>query len=271
MITVSGANFDISTIAGDYPETGVERQVLDKMSASRRNYGYDNLSQLKFELNLRKETVNAAEALNVSGLSFANFDDSKCNRQYWDRTENGGFRLANGAKPGEAISDIYINGDKYATECATAMQIVYYKALLGVYGEKLFDKLFPKIYLMNWMIREPLLKDLGSMKKVTDSLIGDRGYFVNEDVDPKTPEWQGENVIVLPDSLYYGHGIGIKTADEIIEALNLNRKRNATQSAYLLDSAARPDFKELSEAAQNNDTSMTRLVWKPFPLPISPL
>ncbi|MDR1116994.1 MAG: protein-glutamine gamma-glutamyltransferase [Oscillospiraceae bacterium] len=274
MIIISGAPLDISAISGAYPENSVQRQLLGTMSASGEKYQYDSLNQLKFELNLRNEIVNAARALYKSQLNFAGFHDSRCNPEFWDRTRNGGFTLKSGAKPGEAITDIFINGGEYATECATAMVIVYYKALLSVYGNELFDKLFPKIYLMNWNVPEPLLRDVSTPKKAADVLLGDRGYFINPDVNPATPEWQGENVIVLPDSLYYGHGIGMTTADKIIRALNLNRKEGATQSAYFLDSVGRPNFKKLSDASGTASSSAAprtgSLVWRPFPAPITP-
>jgi protein-glutamine gamma-glutamyltransferase len=246
MIIINRQPFDGSSITELYPEQSVERQLLVSMSESGEHHHYDSLDQLKFELRLRKETVSAAEELYRSKFSFATFYKSKCNTEYWTRTDNGGFMLKEGVKPSDAIRDIFENGSKYATECATAMQIVYYRALLNTFEESLFNKLFPRIYLMNWHSINPLLREIGLPKKRESMLIGDRGYFDNPDVDPKTPEWQGENVILLPGGLYYGHGIGIDTAEKIIHALNANRRKDAVQSAFLLDSTARPDYKKLA-------------------------
>lgn len=274
MITVSGSPFDISALAGAYEDGGVQTQLLSTMSESGGSYQYSDLDQLKFELELRNEIVNAAYALHNSRLNFAVFHDTRCNSDYWDRTSNGGFSLKSGAEPSAAINDIFDNGGQYATECATAIMIVYYKALLEVFGDESFNKTFTRIYLMNWDIREPLLKEAGAPKKVDDMLLGDRGYFMNPDVDPQTPQWQGENVIVLPGSLYYGHGIGLTTADGIIKALNFNRKKGSTTSAYFMDDAGRPDFKTLakkyySPAGESVLASAAgTLVWKPFPAPI---
>lgn len=252
MITIAGRPYDARALRQQYERNSVEAAVLDQLSAGSENYGYDSIDQLKFELMLRKATVEAARALNKSGFDFAVFHKSKCNPKYWERTDNGGFRLKNGASPSAAINDIFRNGDKYATECATAMIIVYYKALITVLGARTFDRLVPNIYLMNWHSLDPLIREVGVPVKVSQKLIGDRAYFKNPDVDPKTPEWQGENVIVLPGGLYYGHGIGIAKAERIIRALNSNRKPDAKTSAYLLDSVSRPAFKKLHKVYQRS-------------------
>ena len=244
MIQIAGSPFDATALTGEFSEYSIERKVLSTMAQSTETYRFDSLDQLRFELTLRREIVKAARALDRSSFAFAVFHYSKCNPKYWERTNNGGFELIEGAKPSEAIRDIYSNGHLYATECATAMVIVYYKALLEVFGDELFDATFPKITLMNWHALDPLLKEVGLPRPVADVLLGDRGYFDNPDVNPETPQWQGENVIVLPDDLYYGHGIGIRTADEIIRALNGNRFEGATQPAEFLDSLARPNFKK---------------------------
>ncbi len=268
MIYISGRLLDASAIMNDYPRGSVEQQLLGIMSQSSHKYDFDSLSQLKFELRMRQETVNSAKALYDSGLVFSVFHKSKCNPAYWDRMQNGGFRLKEGADAARALEDIFINGGEYATECATAMMIVYYKALLNIFKHDAFNKLFPTLILMNWHAIDPLLKEVGKPHKVEDFLYGDRGYFKNPDVDPKTPEWQGENVIVLPDALYYGHGIGISTSEDIINTLNSNRKKDASQSAYFLDTASRPDFNKLA-GVYDRSSQAASLVWSVFPPAIS--
>lgn len=245
MIKISGDNFDIKTIINQYKENSVERKVLDILNLSRKTYDYNSLDELKFEVNLRKNIVSAAFDLNRSKFDFAVFRKSKCNTDYWERTRQGGFLLKDGVKPSDAINDIFKNSNKYATECATAMVIVFYKAVLDSFGDKLFDDSFHKIYLMNWHYMDASL-GLDISDNIVDYLPGDCRYFKNPQVNPLTPEWQGENVIDLGNGKYYGHGIGIGTANEIIEALNKERIIGARKSAYLLDSATRPDFKQLA-------------------------
>jgi protein-glutamine gamma-glutamyltransferase len=98
---------------------------------------------------------------------------------------------------------------------------------------------------MDWHDLDRNLWEIGIMDKEKLYLPGDRRYFVNPDVDPETPYWQGENVINLGKGLYYGHGIGIANADEIVNELNKHRKKDADESARLMDSAARPNFDKL--------------------------
>jgi protein-glutamine gamma-glutamyltransferase len=127
------------------------------------------------------------------------------------------------------------------------MMIIYYKALLNIYPGALFDRTFSEIELMNWHHINKLLREAGLMKKQADSIWGDRRYFVNPDVDPLTPQWQGENVIVLDDEKYYGHGIGISDEKTIMKALNKHRSEDANEPAYLSDAAGRPNFKKLAD------------------------
>jgi protein-glutamine gamma-glutamyltransferase len=245
MIVIDNKPLDPAALTAEYPGDSVEKVIIKILSDSTEKYAYASLEQLKFELRLRREIINAANALNRSGMDFEIFRESRCNTDFWKREEDGGFTLKRGVKASNAIRDIYKNGRKYGTECATAMQIVYYKALLEVFPEEAFNKMFQNIYLMNWHRIESELRETGLMRKAKDFLPGDRRYFANPDVDPETPEWQGENVIDLDNGFYYGHGIGKHRADEIIRALNRNRRPNAEKEAYLMDSVGRPDFKRL--------------------------
>jgi protein-glutamine gamma-glutamyltransferase len=254
MIEISGNAVKPEDLLTDYAPGAIEREIIDQIAKSTERYNYDSIEQFKFEIKMRKEIIDSSYELNKSDIGFATFRKSKCNPDFWNRTEEGGFLLKDGVKASEAIRDIFANGSKYATECATAMMIVYYKALLDIYPETLFNKLFSNIELMNWHHIDKLLKEVGLMKKRMDYLPGDRRYFANPDVDPLTPEWQGENVIDLDGKLYYGHGIGVYNQEMIIKALNENRSDGADESAYLKDTAGRPNFARLADIYLNSNS-----------------
>jgi len=245
MIKIIGSLVDSNTIVNQYTQNGIEWKIASILSSSSEVYRYDSQKQLDFEIKLRKSIVNASKDLDRSKFFFKVFRKSKCNSDYWHRTENGGFTLENGIKPSEAIKDIYIHSSQYGTECSTAIVIVYYKALVDIFPEDLFNKLFSEIYLMNW---QHLDYDFGiaDYMNVADDIPGDCKYFKNPDVDPLTPEWQGENVICLDNDIYYGHGVGILSAKKVIEALNKERNSDSQVSAYLMNSAKRLNFKYLS-------------------------
>ncbi|MFT5874499.1 MAG: protein-glutamine gamma-glutamyltransferase [Clostridium sp.] len=246
MIIISSNIVNVDTFTNEYKEKGIERDIITIMDLSKERYEYDSLKQLQFELKLRKNIVIAAIRLNNSNMAFKTFRKSMCNLDYWDRTDEGGFILKKGITPSAAIEDISINSSKYGTECATAMIIIYYQALLNIFSEKLFNELFPEIQLMNWHYIDDILEEVGYLEKRSAYLPGDRRYFYNPDVNPAKPQWQGENVIDIGKKNYFGHGIGIGNADDIIAALNEYRVDEAKKSAYLLDSAARLDFKYLA-------------------------
>lgn len=245
MISINGNTVAAEELLDQFPGDAPEREMINALADSEEKHRYDSMEQLEFELRLRREIINAANALYKSGMDFEIFRDSKCNEDYWDRQDDGGFTLKDGVKPADAIRDIFKNGREYGTECATAMVMVYYKALLEVFGDEAFNRMFPKIYLMNWHKIDPLLRDVGQPRKSRDFFPGDRLYFTNPDVDPETPEWQGENVIDLGGGVYYGHGVGRGKADYFIKALNSNRRDDADEEAHLMDTAARPNFRRL--------------------------
>ena len=227
------------------PDT-LQRDILKMLMDSSYTYRYASLDHLAAELKIRASTVTAARDLAHSGIKFKVFRDSMANLDYWRRTPEGGFELRGDVKPSDAIQDIYLHGSKYGTECATAMIIVLYKAMLDVMPADTFNRLYSDIYLMNW---KHVDRDLAITMRgeAADLLPGDARYFMNPDVDPVTPEWQGENAYYLGGGRYYGHGIGIETADGIMRSLNAHRKPNATRKAYLDDSGKRQDYLYLSK------------------------
>ena len=249
MISINSQTIAPNVLIQKYSLNPTEQKIINILSSSDHTYRYASEDQLLFEVRLRNSIVNAYVELYKSNFSFKVFRQSVCNTEYWRRTNDGGFLLKQGVNPSDAIKDIYINSSLYGTECATAMVIVYYKALVDVLPEKVFNKLFPQIYLMNW---QHLDRNIGIMdyQNVYDYLPGDGRYFKNPDVNPLTPEWQGENVFDLGDGIYYGHGIGIGRANNFIQALNENRIPGSTKSAYLMTSAKRPNFKHLANLAQ---------------------
>lgn len=255
MIKISGTPIALDMVS-EYADNSIEKKSIEKLNISSRLYEYNSLEQLKFEMNMRVNIIKAAKELYKSRISFRVFRQTMCNGDYWDRTFDGGFKLKDGIKPSEAIKDIFSNGSKYGTECATAIVIVYYKALADIYPEEFFNEMFPKIKLMDWFYDRDLGVDY--YRDQQDYLPGDCRYFKNPQVSPKTPQWQGENTIDLGDGNYYGHGIGIRNAEGIIKVLNSKRKEGATEEASLLDSATRPDFKYLSDRLQKHISSTSR-------------
>jgi protein-glutamine gamma-glutamyltransferase len=245
VIEIKEGNFDYSDFAQRYVRSNAEKNILDIMWASREKYSYESYDELTFEIMLRGETVSASVALHQSGMEFKVFRESRCNPAYWEKTPEGGFLMKRNVSASSAIRDIFENGAKYATECATAMIIVYYKALLGVYPEELYNRLFKRIQLMNWHYVHDLLSEAGYMRTAKDYMPGDRRYVINPDVNPLTPECRGENLIDLGNGRYYGHGIGTGSVEYVIRELNECRREGATRSAYLLDTVGLLNFKLL--------------------------
>ncbi|HNX63797.1 MAG TPA: protein-glutamine gamma-glutamyltransferase [Oscillospiraceae bacterium] len=251
MIIINRTKMDINSILNKYHYDTMQQDIINALNSSETEYKYDSVNQLKFELMLRKEIVKSANELSESGIEFQVFEKSKCNPKYWDRQNDGGFLLKSGVTPSDAIRDIFINASLYATECSTAIVIIYYKALLNVFKKERFNKIFPKIRLKNWHSLDNLLKEGGTLKKENDYLPGDRRYIENPDVDPKLPEYQGENIVDIGHGLYYGHGVGVSNLETIINELNKFRIKHSKKSAFLKDSAARLNFKKLSAVYYN--------------------
>jgi len=220
-----------------------ERRILSQKASSPVVYRYRSPEAFLFELKMRSRIVAAAYAMNASGADFQTFETTRGNGRYWTRTEAGGLRLNEGATPSDAIKDIFVNGRLYGFECATAMVVILYKAALDAMGEDAFNAYFRNLLLYDWQYDNDL--NLISSSDLSEAYPGDVLYFRNPDHDPDKPEWQGENVIKLADDLYFGHGIGIGSGQDMIRALNRTRRPGSTVSAFLDDQVDHPDFEHL--------------------------
>ncbi|MGY4689976.1 protein-glutamine gamma-glutamyltransferase [Salibacterium sp. K-3] len=246
MINISGTPFHPASgwITGD-----TEKRILERLQKDPEPHSYRSAEELRFDIRFRSHIIEAAEAMYQSGASFAVFANIRADPAYWNVTSAGGLRLRYGILPSDALEDIYRNGSAYGFECATAVIIVFYYAALQTIGKPAFNRLFPNLYLYSWHIDT----DLGLQSVRTSFYIpGDIVYFNNPDFDPASPQWRGENAIVLTDDQFFGHGIGITTASEMIRALNELRQPGSEQSAYMTNVVTRADSRRLYRQSRTN-------------------
>jgi protein-glutamine gamma-glutamyltransferase len=242
MILIAGRPFQQSD---KWPTSTTEKIILKRMQDDPNVYAYQSIGELSFELTLRKNIIESAKAMSKGKSRFASFATSRCNPRFWILTNAGGFWLRYNVKPSDAIKDIFINSALYRFDCSTAKVIIYYHATLNSIGENLFNQLFRNIYLYGWHF-DP---DLGIKAFYSNGhfIPGDILYIKNPDFDPKTPWWRGENAVVLEDGKFFGHGLGIRSIDEMIQFLNKKRRPGSNQSAYLTNVITRPDFRRLAD------------------------
>lgn len=223
--------------------SGKQQEIYDYLDRSLSMFEYETSFQLLFEIRLRENIIEASMKLKDSGAAFTSFTYAKFNPVYWTKVPSG-FLLKPNVLPSDAINDIYSNGQEYGFECSTAMVIIFYKAVLDSIRIQDFNYLFRGLLVWNWNY-DP---DLAIITLEGNEFIpGDVVYFMNPDFDK--PIWRGENAVFLGKGLYYGHGIGIGTADEMVKALNTLRKEGAVQSAFMLQQHSRLNFKYLSQFA----------------------
>lgn len=230
--------------------------ILKAMAESRDSYDFPNIDLLAFTVSLRDHTVQAAYLMAEGRARFATFYHSKCNETYWRLTSEGGFDLRSDVSPSAAILDIFNNSGQYAFECATAMVIILLRAVHDTIGTERFDALYRHLYLWDWNEEEHLPLVIEPIADV--GIPGDVRYFKNPEVNPKTPWWQGENAIELPGGRYFGHGIGIKTANEMVADLNQNRRPGAEISAYLMKRATRLLYSNIYLLSRERVSGWTR-------------
>lgn len=236
MIQIMGVPFQLNSM---WNFGSSEKSIIQHMYKAPVLYSYPSTDEFLFEINFRTKIIESAKGMNESQMEFTIFEYARCNSKYWNLTDVGGFQLRNDVRPSAAIQDIYKNSSLYAFECATACIIIFYHAILNSIGDHLFNLIFQNLYLYSWHTDPDLELDTFYADHF---LPGDVVYFNNPDFNPKTSWFRGENAVVLSDDSFFGHGIGIRTAEQMIQSLNEYRNPKSNQSAYLTRSITRPSF-----------------------------
>jgi protein-glutamine gamma-glutamyltransferase len=240
MIQIAGNPFQKPDV---WEFASVEGDIINRMQEAKIIYSYQNLDELWFELELRKNIINSAKEMRNGKAKFNIFKKARGNPQYWQLNEVGVFQLRLGAKPADAIRDIFVNSSFYTFECATAIVMIYYYALLKIIGDTPFNTIFQHLFLYSWHVAPNYKIHTFYGQHLVP---GDVVYFDNPDVDPIKYWWRGQNVIDMGDGTFYGHGFGIRSKEEMIKLLNEKRKPGSKQSAYLSNLITRPSFRELA-------------------------
>lgn len=218
------------------------------------------------DLAFRAAVVRASEELAQSGAAFAGTaKQDKVNEVLWTMGYGGKMQvrkwLKDGGigKPSVALRDIFKNGDQYGFECATAMMVIYHKAILDHVGDEAFDRLFTEprnLKFFRWNIEDDDFVDVKRLAHVPSKLKpGSHYYYKNEGADPKNSAWGGENVIYLGDGKFYAHGIRgasgnfVVTEEEILTTLRNLRSPDSTIEPHRIDMVMHLDGLALSKKA----------------------
>lgn len=258
MIQISGVPFQQNE---NWQLGSIEKTIIQQMQNAPVFYSYYSEHELLFELKIRRNIIQSANEMDKSQAVFTSFAYARCNPRYWQLTNAGGFLLRPDVAPADAILDIFRNGSLYAFECATAIPIIYYHAILNSIGRNLFNSLFQNLYLYSWHTDT----DLGIITFYSNHFLpGDVLYVNNPDFDRKTPQFRGVNAVLLDDNRLFGHGFNIRTSEEMIQILNETRKSGSHQSAYLTKLVTRPSFKYLFRVASWNRNGRAYKIQRPI-------
>jgi protein-glutamine gamma-glutamyltransferase len=214
----------------------------------------------------RAHVVQAAKALAASGASFSGSEATdKVNETLWTKGYGGKMQvrkwLANGevGKPSAALRDIFENGKKYGFECATAMMVIYHKAILDHVGDDAFDKMFSEprnLAFFRWDITDSDFVDARRLvHRPTPLQPGTHYYFENPDASKENSAFGGENVLYLGEGKFYAHGIVgdsgtyLVTEKDIVDTLSSLCERGADTAPRRVNMAMWLDGYALSKKA----------------------
>ncbi len=226
--------------------------------------------ELVQQMSTQRSVVNAAKEL---ASAKPRFGHTKLNPSFWSEVEvpvaNGGqgndkvtkFQVKPGVKPSDAVIDAAKNASENTMECATAVKLIQYKALLEQLGEDRFNVVCAGMMIGPGATEAPLAQlqsrrspEPDPSKRPPTAPVpyaprlkpGDIVYARNSDVSPagRAGGWQGENAIYLGGNQYYGHPFGVTTEQEIIDRLtqqtNFGIPAEWIDEQYMLDPSKAP-------------------------------
>ena len=218
------------------------------------------------DLAFRQAVVQAGKDLAKSGVAFAaRSGEDRVNKELWTLGYGGKMQVRKWlhgggiGKPSEALRDIFSNGKAYSFECATAMMVIYHKAILDHIGDEAFDRLFSEprnLKFFRWQVEDSDFTEVKRLAHRPSKLMpGSHYYYKNPDASEENSAFGGENVIYLGDGTFYAHGIrGASgtfevTEKEILDCLRRLRRAEATTEPYRIDMEMHLDGLALSKKA----------------------
>jgi protein-glutamine gamma-glutamyltransferase len=131
MIFVGGNQIGALPEAGGFEPNALRKSIFGIMLASPATYRYDDAGQLLFELRLRDASSRRPRS-GAQRHDLPGFSGIRGRSRFLAADRRGRLPAARRRSPLQSRPGYYANGSDYGTECATAMVIVYYGAMLNV-------------------------------------------------------------------------------------------------------------------------------------------
>jgi len=223
------------------------------------------------DLAFRQRVAQAARDLAASGASFSGCQENdSVNKDLWTLGYGGRMQVRKFLEAGKlgspavALKDIFEHGRRYGFECASAMMVLFHKAILDTVGDTIFDKMFTEpayLKIFRWELKDNDYLELEQIEQGKSDLVpGSHYYYKNPDASAANSAFGGENVVYLGSEngqrMFYAHGVcGAKgtylvSEDELIASLSSLRRMGATTAPFRDTFTYSIDAKRLAAKAQ---------------------
>lgn len=247
------ANFDGQLTGGDVAWTKgadgrVKVQQISQAMADRVRVG--------------AAVVSACLEMHQAHHEFAIAPRQKFSSEFWRRdgqlSHFATFHLKPGAKASAAMNDVFLHPDGYRFECATALVLVYYRAIQKLIGDSDFDRIMGDLKIGPWEFEADLERFLVRSGRGDQPATEARSRELTFGEYTYTKNWavswwgwakgcQGQNQIRLDEDLYYAHSYELVGQGDIVARENGARVWGAKTSASMTDRQERLDPKLLAE------------------------